>query len=93
MTASSGTRVARTCSRRQIHWVCRVAQPAGLFGWVDAGVDTDALAQRMLDLGYLLAPGSLFHARREPSTLMRINFATARAARFWRDFVKVRSAL
>ena len=39
------------------------AEPAGLFGWVDTGVDTDALAQRMLDEGYLLAPGALFHAR------------------------------
>lgn len=70
---------------------CRfAAEPAGLFGWVDTGVDTDALAQRMLDLGYLLAPGALFHARRQPSTLMRINFATTQDARFWRDFCAVR---
>ena len=62
------------------------AEPAGLFGWVDTGVDTDALSQRMLDQGYLLAPGGLFHARREPSTLMRINFATTQEARFWEDF-------
>ncbi len=67
------------------------AEPAGLFGWVDTGVDTDALAQRMLDLGYLLAPGALFHARRQPGTLMRINFATTQDARFWRDFQAVRS--
>jgi hypothetical protein len=33
-------------------------EPAGLFGWVDTGVDTDALSQRMLDEGYLLAPGA-----------------------------------
>ena len=67
------------------------AEPAGLFGWVDTGVDTDALSQRMLDLGYLLAPGALFHARREPSTLMRINFATTQEAQFWKDFVAIRS--
>ncbi len=72
---------------------CRfAAEPAGLFGWVDTGVDTDALSQRMLDLGYLLAPGALFHARREPSTLMRINFATTQEAQFWRDFVAIRGA-
>ncbi len=66
---------------------CRfAAEPAGVFGGVDTGVDTDALSQRMLDLGYLLAPGALFHARREPSTLMRINFATMQQAQFWRDF-------
>ena len=75
-----------------LHAGCRfAAEPAGLFGWVDTGVDTDALAQRMLDLGYLLAPGALFHARREPSTLMRINFATTQEAQFWRDFVAIRS--
>jgi DNA-binding transcriptional MocR family regulator len=66
---------------------CRfAAPPAGLFGWVDTGVDTDALAQRMLDLGYLLAPGALFHAERQPSTLMRINFATTQDAQFWQVF-------
>jgi DNA-binding transcriptional MocR family regulator len=68
------------------------APPAGLFGWVDTGVDTDALSQRMLDIGYLLAPGALFHARREPSTLMRINFATTQQAQFWSDFKALRRA-
>ncbi len=62
------------------------AEPAGLFGWVDTGVDTDALAQRMLDEGYLLAPGALFHAERKPSTLMRINFATTQDAAFWKKY-------
>jgi DNA-binding transcriptional MocR family regulator len=66
---------------------CRfAAEPAGLFGWVDTGVDTDALAQRMLDEGYLLAPGALFHAGRKPSTLMRINFATTQDAAFWKKY-------
>ncbi|MBU1348434.1 MAG: PLP-dependent aminotransferase family protein [Alphaproteobacteria bacterium] len=70
-----------------------VSEPAGLFGWVDTGVDTDALTQRMLDEGYLLAPGSLFHARRLPGTLMRVNFASAQDATFWKVFVRVRSQL
>ncbi len=65
------------------------AEPAGLFGWVDTGVDTDALAQRMLDEGYLLAPGALFHAQRKPSTLMRINFATTQDAAFWKRYVEL----
>ncbi|MCY7319714.1 MAG: PLP-dependent aminotransferase family protein [Ramlibacter sp.] len=66
---------------------CRfAAEPAGLFGWVDTGVDTDALALRMLDEGYLLAPGALFHAERKPSTLMRINFATTQDAAFWKKY-------
>ena len=67
------------------------AEPVGLFGWVDTGVDTDALSQRMLDEGYLLAPGALFHAERKPSTLMRINFATTQDAAFWRVFQRVRA--
>ncbi|MCE1192028.1 MAG: PLP-dependent aminotransferase family protein [Acidovorax sp.] len=67
------------------------AEPVGLFGWVETGVDTDALAQRMLDEGYLLAPGALFHAERQPSTLMRINFATTQDAAFWKTFERVRA--
>ena len=58
--------------------------PAGLFGWVDVGQDTDRLAQQMLDEGCLIAPGSLFHARPRPTTLMRVNFAAGQDAAFWR---------
>lgn len=60
------------------------AEPSGLFGWLETGVDTDALAQRMLDEGYLLAPGALFHANRAPSSLMRVNFATTQEPTFWK---------
>jgi len=73
---------------------CRfVTPPAGLFGWVDTGVDTERLATHMLDDGWLLAPGMVFHAHRRPSTLMRINFATAQDARFWKAFEKARQIL
>jgi DNA-binding transcriptional MocR family regulator len=72
---------------------CRfVAAPSGLFGWVDTGVDTEALAQRMLDEGILIAPGALFHAARAPSTLMRINFATTQDAAFWQVFSRLAGA-
>jgi DNA-binding transcriptional MocR family regulator len=72
---------------------CRfVTPPAGLFGWVDTGVDTERLATDMLDDGWLLAPGMVFHAHRRPSTLMRINFATSQDARFWKAFEKARQA-
>jgi DNA-binding transcriptional MocR family regulator len=74
------------------HGCTFAAPPAGLFGWVDTGVDTDALAQRMLDVGYLLAPGALFHAQRQPSSLMRINFTTTQDAQFWKVFNRVRAA-
>lgn len=45
----------------------------------------------MLDVGYLLAPGALFHAERQPSTLMRINFATTQDAKFWETFERIRA--
>jgi DNA-binding transcriptional MocR family regulator len=60
------------------------APPRGLFGWVDAGCDTERLAEAMLDQGWLIAPGALFHARPRPTTLMRVNFATAQDPAFWR---------
>ena len=70
-----------------------MAEPASLFGWVDTGVDTEALALRMLDEGYLLAPGTLFSASRAPSTCMRINFATTQDVAFWKTFTRVRDEL
>jgi DNA-binding transcriptional MocR family regulator len=72
---------------------CRFAAPArGLFGWVDAGVDTERLAQALLD-DWLIAPGSLFHAEPRPTTLMRINFATSQDARFWKALAAARARL
>jgi DNA-binding transcriptional MocR family regulator len=68
------------------HGCSFAAEPAGLFGWVDTGVDTDQLAQRMLDDNILLAPGSLFTANRASSSLMRINFGAAQDAAFWKKF-------
>ncbi|MET0518896.1 MAG: PLP-dependent aminotransferase family protein [Burkholderiaceae bacterium] len=63
---------------------CRfVTPPQGLFGWIDVGVDTERLAQRLLDAGWLTAPGLLFSATRQAGTLMRINFATAQDPKFW----------
>jgi DNA-binding transcriptional MocR family regulator len=70
---------------------CRfVAPPQGLFGWIDAAVDTELLAGVMLDEGWLIAPGALFHATRRPSSLMRVNFATAQDPRFWRVLAATR---
>jgi DNA-binding transcriptional MocR family regulator len=82
---------ARSVKLALSHGCSFAAPPAGLFGWVETGVDTDALSQRMLDVGYLLAPGALFHAERQPSTLMRINFATTQDARFWAVFERMRA--
>lgn len=81
---------ARSVQLALAHGCSFATPPAGLFGWVETGVDTDALSQRMLDVGYLLAPGALFHAERQPSTLMRINFATTQDAQFWAAFERLR---
>jgi len=84
---------ARSTTLAQAHGCRFMAEPAGLFGWVDTGVDTEALAQRLLDHDILIAPGALFHAQRAPSTLMRINFAATQDAAFWGHFVAARQAM
>lgn len=69
------------------------AEPQGLFGWLDTGVDTEPLSERLAAEGWLVAPGRLFHVPPRPSTLMRVNFASAQDARFWRAFERARDAL
>jgi DNA-binding transcriptional MocR family regulator len=88
--AASRTRVVRLAQDAG----CRfVAEPQGLFGWLDTGVDTEALAERLAGEGWLIAPGRLFFAEPRPGTLMRVNFASAQDARFWRAFERVRDDL
>lgn len=83
----------RTVRLAQAHGCDFVTPPQGLFGWLDTHCDTDALAQLMVDDGWLLAPGHLFMSSRQPSTLMRINFATCQDASFWRAFEVARKRL
>ena len=65
-------------------------QPAaGMFLWARAGgvsqhgskpsrgIDTSALAARLFDEGFLLAPGSLFSPSQHPSSHLRFNIATS----------------
>ena len=88
--AAARTRVVRLAQEAG----CRLAaEPQGLFGWVDAGVDTGTLAVRMAAEGWLVAPGRLFHVPSRASHLMRVNFASAHDARFWRAFERARDAL
>ncbi len=67
------------------------APPAGLFGWVDVGFDTDKLAPTLLDAGHLIAPGGLFYAQRRPTSLMRVNFAATQDPPFWQALAKARA--
>ena len=82
----------RTVKLAEAHGCSFAAAPRGLFGWVDVGVDTERLAQVMLD-DWLIAPGALFHATHRPTTLMRINFATSQDLRFWKALDRARSTL
>jgi DNA-binding transcriptional MocR family regulator len=84
---------ARTVKLAEAHGCRFAAAPRGLFGWVDVGVDTERLAQVLLDKGWLIAPGALFHATHRPTTLMRINFATTQEARFWKALAAARTGL
>jgi DNA-binding transcriptional MocR family regulator len=48
---------------------------AGMFLWVDTGVDADGLAAAGHEAGFLLTPGSLFSPHQSPTTWMRFNVA------------------
>lgn len=60
------------------------APAAGMFLWVDAGVDTNALTARAMQHDLLLAPGSLFSPSQQPSTRMRLNLAALQDPGVWR---------
>jgi DNA-binding transcriptional MocR family regulator len=56
---------------------------AGMFAWVDTGVNTNLLAERAMMEEILLAPGSLFSPSQLPSTRMRLNVAAMQDPRIW----------
>ncbi|MES2104742.1 MAG: PLP-dependent aminotransferase family protein [Pseudomonadota bacterium] len=57
--------------------------PAGMFLWTDTGCDTNALTEKAMEQGFLLAPGSLFSPNQLPSTRMRINIAAMSDPGVW----------
>ncbi|VXC02405.1 PLP-dependent aminotransferase family protein [Massilia sp. 9I] len=56
------------------------APSAGMFVWVDAARDTNAVAARAMQDELLLAPGSLFSPKQLASTHMRLNVAALQDA-------------
>jgi DNA-binding transcriptional MocR family regulator len=60
-----------------------VAPPAGMFVWVDAGMDTNVLTERAMAENLLLAPGSLFSPSQLPSSRMRLNVAAMQEPSVW----------
>lgn len=93
VTARLDAARSRTVQLALRHGAAFATPPAGLFGWVDAGVDTERLAQRLLDHGWMIAPGHLFYPERRSSTCMRVNFAAGQDAAFWQAFAREREAL
>jgi DNA-binding transcriptional MocR family regulator len=87
--AAARQRISALASRHGFSWA---APPDGLFGWLDVGVDTERLAQPLLDAGWLTAPGNLFSATRRPGSLMRINMATSQDPAFWRTMRQLAQA-
>jgi DNA-binding transcriptional MocR family regulator len=69
------------------------APPAGLFGWVNTGVDSELLAQGLAPEGYRIAPERLFSPTRRSGPHMRVNFAASADPRFWRLISQLRSTL
>lgn len=66
---------------------------AGMFVWVNTGVDTESLVRALGRPGHLLVPGALFSPQQQPSTYMRINVSLGDDAQFWQDFARcLRSA-
>ncbi len=78
--------VARArCQRHAEAAGCRFAlPPAGLFGWLDSGVDSERLALRLAEQGFRIAAEPLFSPTRRAGPHLRVNFAASQEPRFWR---------
>ncbi len=64
------------------------APPAGMFLWADCGRDTLVLAERAMQEGVVLAPGSLFSPTQLPSRHMRLNLAAMQDPAIWDFFAR-----
>jgi DNA-binding transcriptional MocR family regulator len=83
-----GLRARTVRQMERVGLTVAVAPPAGMFVWADAGRDTNALAERAMAQGILLAPGSLFSPSQLPSTFMRLNVAAMQDPAIWRFLQK-----
>lgn len=57
---------------------------AGMFMWVDTGVDTEGLARRAAAQGVIFAPGVLFSPDQRPSSWMRLPVSMVDHPQSWR---------
>jgi DNA-binding transcriptional MocR family regulator len=78
-----GVRAKAVRQMERVGLTVTLAPPAGMFVWVDTGVDTNLLAARAMQENLLLAPGSLFSPSQLPSTRMRLNTASLQDPAVW----------
>jgi DNA-binding transcriptional MocR family regulator len=78
-----GVRAKTVRQMEKVGLTVDLAPPAGMFVWVDAGMDTNVLTERAMAEGLLLAPGSLFSPSQLPTTRMRLNVATMQEPSVW----------
>ncbi len=86
-TRLDGVRARTVRQMERVGLKLDLAPPAGMFLWVDAGIDTNLLTERAMAEGLLLAPGSLFSPSQLPSTRMRLNVAAMQEPSVW-DFLE-----
>jgi DNA-binding transcriptional MocR family regulator len=86
---------ARTRCQRlaQQHGFRFATPPAGLFGWLDCGVDSESISQALALDGWRLAPEPLFSPTRRPGQHIRVNFAASQEPRFWKALEAARKGL
>ncbi len=73
------------CLRSLLAMGCTVMHEphAGMFVWIDCGVDTEVLARKAAALGVLFAPGVLFSPRQAPSSKLRVSVAMVENRQGW----------
>lgn len=79
-----GLRQRSTDRMERIGLKLAATPPAGMFVWADTGRDTNAMTERAMAEGLLLAPGSLFSPSQLPSTHMRLNVTALEDPAIWR---------
>jgi DNA-binding transcriptional MocR family regulator len=74
------------CMDRLSELGCPVAHEpyAGMFLWVDTGVDTEMLARRAAERGVLFAPGVLFSPIQQHSSWMRLSVSMVDHPESWK---------
>lgn len=79
-------RARHRCLRRleALHCVSSEEPVAGMFTWVDCGMDAEVLARHAAAEDLLLAPGVLFSPRQAPSRMLRMPVSLADQPEAWK---------